>query len=318
MARAMWPVLFLLNSLLPAEAVEPLTIRRPFLWEFQHVDSDVRSCLFGTIHVNDPNITQLHPQVRAAFEASAAAWFEIDFLADQALQTKAISLPPGQRLEDLVPAATVARIEQRIRNLSPLLSRAALPEYRVIIWPLVLANLQAQMSRLGTLPMDAQLLMAARQAGMKTGGLEDAADQLRPLIELPLEDQLEFLEASLDVMDEDDEEGVDPLETLVQLYASGNSHDLQKHLEREFRRPRISAELRQTFIDALLIRRNHNMVRAIQALVEAAPDDVHFVAVGTAHLLGRDSIVEGLQEAGFSVRRVSADDDIPCGRHSDE
>jgi hypothetical protein len=313
MARLFWVTIVLLSRPLhvSAEEHEPVRIQCPFLWEFRRADSAVTSYLFGTIHVNDPNITSLHPRVRQAFESSAAAWFEIDFINDQAVQTKAITLPAGAQLENLIPAATLARIDRRIENLSPLLSRTVLPKYRVIIWPLVLANLQAQMSQLGTQPLDVQLLIAARQAKMTTGGLEDAATQLKPLTDLSLEKQIEFLEASLDVMDADDESGVDPLKILVQLYAAGNGSDLQKYLEQEFQRPQVSADLQILFVDALLIKRNGRMVKAIKSRVNAAPDEVHFVAIGAAHLLGRDSVIEGLRMSGFTVRRVRVDDELP-------
>jgi len=142
---------------------------------------------------------------------------------------------------------------------------------------------------------------------MKTGGLEDATSQLKPLTELPLETQIEFLNASLDVMDEDTAQGISQLEILVKLYAAGDGDALQKYLEKELRRLQVSEELQKLFIDTLLIERNVDMVKAIAANVEAAPDEVHFVAVGTAHLLGKGSVVEGLQQAGFTVRRVDAE-----------
>ena len=53
------------------------------------------------------------------------------------------------------------------------------------------------------------------------------------------------------------------------------------------------------------------MVKAIQSKVAAAPDDVHFVAVGTAHLIGRKSVIEGLRQSGFTVRRVTTGDKVP-------
>ncbi len=311
MSRLLLPSIVLLSHLLPVAAGddETVTIQRPFLWEFWRADSEATSYLFGTIHVNDPNITRLHPKVNAAFESSTAAWFEIDFAEDRAAQTEAISLPQDERLEDHVSADTLARIDRRLMKLSPLLSRTALPEFRVVMWPIVLANLKAQVRHLGTLPMDMQLQMAARAANMKTGGLEDAENQLRKLTDLPMEKQIAFLEAFLDVMDSDDAAGLNQMEILIKLYAAGDGDDLQKHLERELQRPQVSDDLQKLFVDVLLIERNDNMVKAIELKISAAPDDVHFVAVGTAHLLGKQSVIEGLRESGFTVRRVTIDNE---------
>ena len=286
---------------------KPITIQHPFLWEFQHDGSEVTSYLFGTIHVNDPKITQLDPQVLTAFKASDCVWFEIDFLKDAAAQVQAISLPSGQHLEDLVPGQTVARIDQRLNAMNPLLSRGVLPEFRVVAWPLVLANLEAQMNHPGVQPLDMQLQLLARESKMKTGGLEDATSQLKPLVELTIEKQIEFLNASLDVIDEDTRQGISQLEILVNLYAIGDGDALQKYLENELRRPQISAELKKLFVDTLLIERNLDMVRSIAANIEAAPGEVHFIAVGIAHLLGKGSVVDGLKQAGYTVRRVGVE-----------
>ncbi len=290
-----------------AQDDQTVTIQQPFLWEFSPADSDVRSYLFGTIHVNDPKITQLHPQIDAAFDSATAVWFEIDFLKEAAAQTKAISLPPDQHLEDLVPKETVNRIDGRIAAISPLLSRTNLPEFQVIIWPIVLANLEAQVNHLGTVPMDMQLQLAAREAGKQTGGLEDAATQLKPLTDLSLEEQISFLNASLDVMDEDDQQGINQVETLVSLYAAGDGEAMQTYLNREMHRLQISEELQKLFVNALLMERNASIVKAIHSKIESAPDDVHFVAVGTAHLLGEGSMIEYLRQAGYTVRRAGAE-----------
>ncbi|MCH2202446.1 MAG: TraB/GumN family protein [Fuerstiella sp.] len=313
MARPLWLVTVLLFQIfrVSAQDVEPVTIERPFLWEFRRLDSKVTSYLFGTIHVNDPNITKLHPSVHSAFSSASAVWFEIDFAKDKVAQIEAISLPPGQRLDSLIPESTVVRIDQRLKKLSPLLSRTILPEFRVVMWPLILANLEAQIRHLGTAPMDMQLQVSAQEAKQKTGGLEDPARQLQPLLDLPLEKQIEFLEASLDIMDADDASGINPLEQLVKLYAAGDSEALQEYLLQEMNRPEVSEDLKTLFIDTLLIRRNAQMVRAITAKLKAEPDDVHFVAIGTAHLLGKGSVVEGLRGSGFTVQRVSVADQRP-------
>jgi len=291
----------------PLQAQDAVTIQQPFLWEIQPADSDVVSYLFGTVHVNDPNITKLHPAILDAFQMAQSVWFEIDFARDSAAQTQAISLPPGKRLQDLVSKETVARIDQRLNALSPFLSRTTLPEFRIIMWPMVLANLEAQVEHLGVLPMDIQLQASAREAGKTTGGLEDANSQLKPLTSMPLEQQIEFLDASLDVMDEDEEKGISQLKNLVRLYAAGDADQLQKYLTQELRRPAVSEDLKTLFVNTLLMERNRRMAQTLDEKSTASPGKVHFAAVGTAHLLGDGSVVEELKKAGYTIRRVSAD-----------
>jgi|GEM_PF-1663410 len=284
---------------------EPITIKQPFLWKVTPPDSEVVSYLFGTIHVNDPDITALHPLVRTAFDEAASVWFEIDFLRDAAKQTQAIAMESGKRLQDLVSTETLARIDTRLKNLSPLLSRGSLPEFQVVMWPMILANLEAQVKHLGTLPMDMQMQIAARDAGKKSGGLEDARTQLQPLIDLPIEKQVEFLEASLDVMDEDQQNGVSSLDVLVRLYADGQSEPLQKYLQKELQRPKVSDDVRTLFVDTLLIARNKKMALSVHEAVQNDPAAIHFIAVGTAHLLGDGSVQDELTALGYQIRRVT-------------
>ena len=296
----------LLSALPAARSQDELTgIQRPFLWEFQAPDSTVVSYVFGTIHVNDPRITKLHPLVRDAFDSAQSVWFEIDFPKDAPAQTKAITLPEGQHLKELVSEETLKRIDARVAKLSPLMSRTTLPEFHIVMWPIALANMEAQVKHAGVLPVDMQLYADALAANRKTGGLEDPNSQLKPLLELSTEQQLAFLEASLDVMDEDDAQGVNQLENLIQLYAAGDGDALQDYLMREMHRPQIPDDLKELFVTTLLMDRNKRMVQAITKNLQAAPDDVHFIAVGTAHLVGSGSVIEELQEAGFEVRRVA-------------
>ena len=299
---AVWPVLCSAGM---AED-DRITVQRPLLWEMRPPNSDVVSYLFGTVHVNHPEITRLHPRAQSAFDSCRAAYFEIDFTRDNGTQAKAISLPDGQTLEQLVPSHTVDRIERRLKDLSPLLTRENLPEYRVVMWPIMLANLEAQVRYLGTLPLDLQLQQAATQAGKVTGGLEDPTSQLKALTGLPLNQQIDFLEASLDVMDEDDRRGFNSLDELVQLYAEGDEKKLEIYLDLELRRPDVSDELENIFLSTLLTDRNHRMVQSIDDRVKQHPQHQIFIAIGAAHLVGDGSVITGLEQRGYVIRRAEA------------
>jgi len=304
MLRLLLPTGALLIACFPVSAqVNQITIERPFLWEFKQPGSDTSSWLFGTIHVNDPNITRLHPQVQSAFDSSTEAWFEIDFANDATAQTQAISLPKGRFLDDVLPPRLITRIDERLQKLSPLLTRGSLPEFHVVIWPLILANLEAQVRYLGTAPLDLQLQQAARQAGKTTGGLEDPVQQLKPLTQLPLSEQVAFLQASLDVMDVDDAGNRRQLDRLIRLYASGNEQELVTFLDEELHRPKISDTLQEKIVETLLIQRNHQMAQAIHEKQQARQDAVLFIAVGTAHLVGEKSIPAVLTDLGYTVKR---------------
>ncbi|MFN9976292.1 MAG: TraB/GumN family protein, partial [Phycisphaerae bacterium] len=137
-------------------------VRQPFLWRIVKADpagepQTPTSWIFGTIHVPDEEVTTLHPLVQSAFDDANAAYFEIDFIKNTGAQTKAISLPDGESLDELISAELIDRLDQRLKKLSPMFVRGQVPDVQVGIWPLLLGNLQAQARHPGRMPLDMRL-----------------------------------------------------------------------------------------------------------------------------------------------------------------
>lgn len=282
----------------------PFRIERPFLWSIRSPDAAAAtSWLFGTIHVPDEEFTTLHPAARRAFDAAGIACFEVDFMANMADQMNAITLPDDQSLSDLLPPKLLNRLDARLKSISPLMTRDALPEAHVVVWPLLLANLEAQVRELGSPPLDLKLYLEARSAGKAVGGLEDGARQLQPLIDLPLDDQIAFLRATLDGMDEDDENNINRLELTMRKYASGDAEEFAAFMQAEMDRLELRDELTQRIHKALLTDRNRTMADSIHGRVSAAPSVPHFFAVGLGHLTGDQTVQDALRERGYRVKR---------------
>jgi uncharacterized protein YbaP (TraB family) len=253
-------------------------IRRPFLWRIEPAEPEGKpSWLFGTIHVPDKEFTTLHPDAQQAFDAADAAYFEIDFLANIEAQKKSIELPDGQKLEDLIPADLVAQLDARLKKLAPAMSREALPNVHVAVWPLLLGNLEAQIRSHGQPPLDLSLYLSARAASKNVGGLEDPGEQLTALTGLPVEEQIQFLQASLNGMDADEAAGIDRLKETMDKYATGDAEELAEFLESELKRIELSEELVEKITTALLAQRNARMAESIDRLKQDAPDDSFFL-----------------------------------------
>ena len=287
-------------------------IQRPFLWKITRTstaDSAAKphAYLFGTIHVPNKNVTQLHPTAQRAWYESTAAFFEIDFLKNSDDQTAAISLPDGQKLEDLVPPDTLQRLDARLKKISPLMSRTALPNAKIAVWPLLLGNLDAQMRDLGQLPMDLKLFQEARSKSKLVGGLEQATSQLKTLVSLTNEEQLAFLKGTLDGMDDDDAKNIDRLSLTIELYASGDAEKFRQFIDEDLKRSTISDELRDKIIQGLLVDRNKLMAESIAKNMQQSSDRIFFFAVGVGHLVGKDSVQDFLKSHDMTIERVSAD-----------
>lgn len=306
----MKPVLLLTMFSVCASAcgADELKILRPFLWKVDGIPTESgttkHAYLFGTIHVPDTALTTMHPTAQAAWEEAGAVYFEIDFLKDAPAQMEAIALPDGKKLDELVSEDLVKRVDDRLKKISPLMTRGGvLPEAHVIMWPILLETLEAQVG--GGMPMDMQLYGDAMGRGRVIGGLEDASKQLKPLTDLPIEKQTEFLKASLDQMDKDDEdEESDTLTTLKTLYASGDEKKFQENFESEMDNMDVSPELQKLFKKTLLGDRNVRMADAIVDRMKKTPEKVCFFAVGCGHLIGDDSVQVHLKKKSVNSARV--------------
>ena len=82
---------------------------------------------------------------------------------------------------------------------------------------------------------------------------------------------------------------------MVASWRSGDTADLQ----RQFIAPmRVYPEI----YEALLVARNDNWIAAIEGLLDDTYDTM--VIVGSAHLIGDDSVVELLTRRGHTVTRL--------------
>lgn len=284
------------------------TVRRPFLWKIEKADpagdsETAASWIFGTIHVPDEEVTTLHPLVQSAFDGANAAYFEIDFIKSTDAQTKAISLPEGESLDELISSELIDRLDLRLKKLSPMFARARMPDVQVGVWPLLLGNLQAQARHPGQMPLDMRLYFSATQRRKRIGGLESPDDQLRGITGLTIEEQTEFLKATLDGMDNDDNEGVDRIEEILDVYSEGDSTKFETLFEEEFQRIGLSRGLTDKILSGLLYDRNRVMAETADELMKKHPQDSYFFAVGLGHLTGKHTVQEFLQARGYRIER---------------
>jgi uncharacterized protein YbaP (TraB family) len=128
----------------------------------------------------------------------------------------------------------------------------------------------------------------AKAAGRPVRGLETVAYQIERLDSLPMPVQVEMLRAVLGDVDTQ----VASVGAIVSAWTSGDVAALERLLLQEFR---ASPEVYQR----LLVERNRAWTPQIAACAdEPAPC---LVVVGGAHLVGPDSVVAMLRQAGFSV-----------------
>lgn len=257
---------------------------RGLLWKIEAPDTPP-SYLFGTIHTDDARVTDFSPQVRAALREAAGFMME--------------TLPPRDLSAIFMTDSLAGLLQQHeLARLRELAQQYALGEEKVLrMKPWLLAIVFSLPRLQSPFAQDYLLMNMAYDHGLQLYSLEETAEHLGALDDLPMPQQLELLRAALVQPQMKKEEAY---ERVVQAYLSRELEQILK-VEDELALDRVSAKLWASVKSRLLDRRNAVMAERIAAQVRQGPV---FVAVGAAHLPGEKGLINLLRRAGFSVQAV--------------
>jgi len=286
----------------PSSAQDKLKgVEKPFLWK---IETKPPSYLFGTIHVTDPRVTQLHPTAKKAFDESHGLFIEVA-PEDQLKQMGAMMLPPGKKLEDLISIELIQRLDKQLADIGPGLNHQTM-SVAPWAWSLILPSLEVQMKAKNKKILDLVLMENALRQKKKVSGLEDPVEALSGLKQLSIKDQIDFLSATLTTMEASDQDGTAIEEEITEYYLQGNTEKLADFFENEFKSDDslFSEELADRIIQSLLIDRNKRMAATITKTLKNNPGKSYFFAAGTAHFVLEKTVQSCLKEDGFRVTRV--------------
>ena len=271
--------------------VVPAPGQGPALWVIRDADSTLY--LFGSVHVLRPETPWGTARVDAAFDSADRVILEISNPDDQAAIQPLIQqygISPARPLSSLLTPAEIAQLDAAAgtigataAQLDPL--RPWLVGLSLSIAPLVKAGYDPQS---GVEPI---LKARAEAAGKPVSGLETIDRQVSILAGLSEETQLAFLRATLD----DVENATAELDALVDAWSVGDVASIERLGVDKMR------DQSEEIYQALLVRRNTDWAGQIQTLLEGS--GTVFIAVGSAHLAGDDSVQSILEQRGVAVTR---------------
>jgi uncharacterized protein YbaP (TraB family) len=151
----------------------------------------------------------------------------------------------------------------------------------------------------GTKPyVDELVADIARENKIETVGLETIIEQLEVLDGLPRETARGLLIAILRQADRAE----DVIETMVSRYAEGDIGGLLAWLRSAEPIPGVAqAQIPPAFLDRLITRRNQRMRdRALPLLKRGGA----FIAVGAAHLPGKEGLLSLFEKDGYEVETI--------------
>ena len=289
-------VVALVFLILAVQAEEVL--KKPFMWKVEK--DNQTSYLFGTIHVPAPELAVLPIKVKKAIDGCAGVITELDMnFMNQMKATQLMLRKDGKTLEQILPKALYVRTEKVLKAVNPALNLKPFSQLKVWALAATLELLEEQMKNPTLIPIDDVIFKYGEEQNKSVAGIETVEEQMSAFDTFTLTEQIQFLEATLDYMDEHK----DAMKIMKELYIKGDGTALLAFTNEEFKEDKYK-KLEEKFMEELLYKRNVRMAKRIDTLLKKDRKKSYFFAFGTMHFLDKKSVIEYLEGYGYKVSRV--------------
>lgn len=276
-------------------ASAPACLAAPPAWQV----SDARGgtlWLLGSVHYLRAQDHPLPPLVGSLYDAAAGLVMELDLddldpLTAQSSLLSAASLPADMTLEQVLGT----ELWELFSRSTAAMGLPAASLNRVEPWFAALTVFDLGMLQAGfgaSFGLEQTLLRNAQHDQLPVFGLETLEQQLAVFDDLPLAEQRQLLEQTLQELNA----SATAIGALVEAWRDGDLAALEAALNSEMNR---SAGL----YEALVARRNRLWVDRIAELIETR--EAYLVVVGALHLVGESSLVELLRQKGYELTRIT-------------
>ncbi len=272
-------------ALQPPPSATEGAIERGLLWSVTGPDIPP-SFVFGTIHLEDPRVTELPSLVRE--KLALCALFVPEAIPDPGafLEVGGEMFLKGERtLESLVGPSLFEQV-------AGMLEQQGLPaQMTQLLQPWAATMLLSTPRPQTGMFLDRLLYLEARRQGKTVHPLETLGEQVSLFADLPQSDQIRLLRLAVKQFDRLSGH----VEELTQAYLQGDLGTLELLARRHMG---DDAELAARIDRRIVSERNERMVSRLLPLLERGSA---FIAVGALHLPGRKGMLNLLRNAGFAV-----------------
>lgn len=264
----------------------------PAIWTAAGSEGTVH--LFGSMHLLRKGTEWRSPAFEQVLDEATHLVLEIELdEAGEAAVRQFITEhgihKPGRTLKDDLPAELYADLVKTTTDFG-------IPEQAIAPmkpWHAALMVSMVTIQRLGfdpALGVEHSIMTEADGREIPFSGLETPRDQLSSMANQPADVQEDMVRDALRQLHEIG----DMLDALTVAWLAGDTNALQDLLIGSF-------EPYPELYEAVLVERNRRWLPEIMALLEEPGN--HLVVVGSAHLLGDDSVIAMLRDAGVTVKR---------------
>lgn len=263
------------------------------LWELEGTRNEIR--LLGSIHLLRPTDYPLSRAIDQAYEDAEVIVMEADLSQQDPLQMQTIVQalavdPRGRGLSDLISAGAYRKVATTAASFS--IDVQMLEPYEP--WFAALQITQLRMFQLGfdmSYGVDMHFTQRAQRDQKKIIGLETIEQQLKLMDSLPSRAQQSFLLQTVEEAETIDE-GID---SIVDAWRQGDERRLQKEMLQ-------GMQDQPALYQRIIVARNRDWTASIKRYANDSED--YLIVVGTLHLVGPDSVLSMLEDAGYPARQI--------------
>jgi uncharacterized protein YbaP (TraB family) len=270
------------------------TRSKAFIWK---VTSNTTSVyLLGSIHVARPELYPLDEAIEDAFDSADYLAVEINLLEVEPLYVSLLVVkyglyPVGEGLEDNIDEELYNSYENAV--IASGVNFEDFEQYRP--WVLYISNTQTLYENYDyevESGLDIHFMEKAFWSSKEIVGLETAEYQIIQLSSVPDEVVVKAILADIDI---------DPEEQIDAIFDAWLNGDTSTMSEVFFRGPYIESEIEPLY-EKLVYERNVKMAEKIDGFLSG--DDIYFVVVGAAHLIGENGLVNLMDKRGYQVEQL--------------
>ena len=257
------------------------------LWRISGKGTTRPSYLFGTMHILYASDARLTDSLKAVIAACDEVYFEINLsdMSDMLNSIKYMRMNDSKKLSDLLKPDEYARVKDYFTRHSSLLPFSMLERFK----PMLISGLieEQGLDCQTTDGMELMIMQELRTEKKPVNGLETAEFQAGLFDSIPYEQQAKELVNYIDSA----EENKKATRQLAELYIHQDLDSIGQLSDKDD--PGMSG-----YMDLLLYNRNRKWARELDTLL---PGKSLLIAVGAAHLPGKEGVIELLRREGYTV-----------------
>ena len=248
------------------------------------------SYLYGTMHVQDSRVFQFKNGIQEAFNRCEIFALELNMDSVNTFQLMdELIMEPPNRLDSLLTKKEYDLVSQYFKDtlgVGLMIFNKMQP-----IYTSQLISFE-KLKKDQDVALDIYFFNEAKKQNKTTVGLEFMEEQLNAFKSIPYDVQAKELFKAVENAYKGEGQEIDEL---IEYYLN---EDLDKLLELTLNSQFMDEEINIIFKQVFLIDRNHKMAERSIKYMKSGPT---FIAVGAAHLPGKEGVIENLRKKGYTV-----------------